>query len=407
MQEATNRILRAIEAFKNKKMVVLTDDPSRENEGDLIIPAECIDESMMNTMIQHGSGIVCLSLTQDRAQKLQLPFMVAPDKNMSARGTPFLVSIDARYGITTGVSADDRVRTILAAVNKEAMPDDLVRPGHIFPLQASEGGVLERQGHTEGAVDLAVLAGFQPMAVLCEIMNPDGTMARGDMLQAFANAHDFVMLSIDDIVQYRLMHEDFIEDSAIASLPLEQYGTFQLFAMRDRLSKGEHMVLYKEPVDTTKPALVRVHSSCATGDIFASLRCDCHQSLHHALKRISEEGGALIYLNQEGRGIGLLNKIKAYALQETGLDTVEANEALGLPVDARNYYFAAHMLRRLNIQSIRLLTNNPKKIDEIQWFTRATVAQESMPNFCNEYNERYLETKRSKLQHGVYSKDKE
>lgn len=405
MQEVTERILRAIDAFKNKKMVILTDNPSRENEGDLIIPAECIDAAMMNVMIRHGSGIVCLSMPAERAKALHLPFMVMPEDNTSCRGTPFLVSIDARDGITTGVSADDRVRTILAAAHDEAVPEDLVRPGHIFPLQASAGGVLERQGHTEGAVDLAVLAGFKPMAVLCEIMNPDGTMAHGQALQDFASEHDLVMLSIDDILQYRLMHEDFIEDSAIASLPLEEYGEFQLFAMRDRLSKGEHMVLYKEPVDASLPVLVRVHSSCATGDIFMSMRCDCRQSLHHALKRISEEGGALVYLNQEGRGIGLLNKIKAYALQESGLDTVEANEALGLPVDARNYYFAAHMLRRLGLSSIRLLTNNPKKIDEIKLFTNASVVQESMPNFCNEYNERYLETKRTKLQHGVYKKD--
>lgn len=407
MQAITNRVLSAINAFKNKQMVILTDDPSRENEGDLVVPAECIDANMMNLMIRHGSGIVCLSVTAEHAHALKLPFMVMPEENTSCRGTPFLVSIDARDGITTGVSADDRVRTILAAVHDEAKPEDLVRPGHIFPLQAQEGGVLARQGHTEGALDLARLAGFKPMAVLCEVMNPDGTMARGQALQMFAKEHGLVTLSIDDIVNYRLMHEDFIEDSAIASLPLEKYGEFQLFAMRDRLSKGEHMVLYKEPIDKTKPVLVRVHSSCATGDIFSSMRCDCNQSLHHALDRISKEGGALVYMNQEGRGIGLLNKIKAYALQEQGLDTVEANEALGLPVDARSYYFAAHMLRRLNIKSIRLLTNNPKKIDEIQSFITASVTQESMPDFCNEYNERYLETKRSKLHHGVYLKGKE
>lgn len=407
MQDINERILQAVNAFKNKQMVILTDDPERENEGDLIIPAECIDANMMNVMIRHGSGIVCLSLLGERAQALQLPLMVPAEHNTSYRGTPFTVSIDARDGITTGVSADDRVRTVLTAVNDDTIAEDLVRPGHIFPLQAQDGGVLVRQGHTEGAVDLARIAGFKPMAVLCEIMNQDGTMARGKDLQTFAEEHGLMMLSISDIIHYRLMHEDFVEDSAMASLPLAQYGDFKVFAMRDRLSKEEHMVLYKEPVETDKPVLVRVHSSCATGDIFASMRCDCHQSLHHALARIAAEGGALVYLNQEGRGIGLLNKIKAYALQEQGLDTVEANEALGLPVDARSYYFAAHMLRHLNIKAIRLLTSNPKKIDEIQLFINATVTQESMPSFCNEYNERYLETKRTKLNHGVYLKDKE
>jgi len=402
MQAVTERIVQAINAFKNGQMVILTDDPSRENEGDLIIPAECITAQMMNDMIRHGSGIVCLSMTQERAHALQLPLMVSQEKNSSMRGTPFTVSIDARDGITTGVSAFDRVRTVLAAASDQATPADLVRPGHIFPLQAHDDGVLARQGHTEGAIDLARLAGFKPMAVLCEIMNPDGTMARGAALQAFAEQHGLVMLSIQDILYYRLMHEDFIDDSAIASLPLAQYGHFQIFAMRDRLAKEEHMVLYKTPVHPDQPVLVRVHSSCATGDIFASLRCDCHQSLHHALARIADEGGALVYLNQEGRGIGLLNKIKAYALQEQGLDTVEANEALGLPVDARSYYFAAHMLRRLNIHAIRLLTSNPKKIDEIRLFINSTVIQEPMPSFCNEYNERYLETKRAKLNHGTY-----
>ncbi|HXW60852.1 MAG TPA: 3,4-dihydroxy-2-butanone-4-phosphate synthase [Myxococcota bacterium] len=396
-----------MQAFQNGRMVILTDDPTRENEGDLIIPAECVDAAMMNLMIRHGSGIVCLSLTKERADALQLPLMVSAEENSSCRSTPFTVSIDARTGITTGVSADDRVRTVAAAVASHALPDDLVRPGHLFPLQAHDGGVLVRQGHTEGSVDLARIAGFKPMAILCEIMNPDGTMASGNSLQAFAVQHNFVMLSISDIIHYRLMHEDFIEDSATALLPLEKYGHFKVFAMRDRLSKEEHMVLYKEPVDATKSALVRVHSSCATGDIFSSMRCDCHQALHHALERIAEEGGALIYLNQEGRGIGLLNKIKAYALQEEGLDTVEANEALGLPVDARSYYFAAHMLRHLNIKSIRLLTSNPKKIEEIQLFISSTVTQEPMPSFCNEYNERYLATKRSKLHHGIYLNDHE
>lgn len=408
MQDKINRVKAALTALQQGKMVILTDDVSRENEGDLIIAAEMITPEIMNFIIRHTSGIVCLSMTESRARELALPFMVLPKKNESIRGTPFTVSIDARHGITTGVSAYDRVKTILQTVDDQTTPADLVRPGHIFPLIAKEGGVLERQGHTEGALDLVHLAGFKPLAVLCEIMNSDGTMASGKDLTAFANDHQLTMLAIDDILHYRLMHDDFIEDTAKATLPLEKYGEFKVFAMRDRLSKEEHMVLYKEPASEDEPLLVRVHSSCATGDIFASMRCDCHESLHYALERMAKEGGALIYLNQEGRGIGLVNKIKAYALQEQGLDTVQANEALGLPVDARSYYFAAHMLRQLKVKAIRLLTNNPKKIEEIQMFIDQKVTQETMPSFCNEYNAQYLETKRVKLQHGQYdAKNKE
>lgn len=402
MQEIIDRVRSAIDAFKAGKPVILTDDPSRENEGDLIIPAESINANIMNFMIRNGTGIVCLSLMPERATALQLPFMVTPEENTSYRHTPFMISIDAQHGITTGVSAEDRTQTVLVAANDTAKPSDLVRPGHIFPLQAKEGGVLERQGHTEGAVDLARLADFKPMAVLCEIMNPDGTMARGKELDAFAAQHELVILSISDIVHYRLSKEDFVEDSAVATLPLDQYGTFQIFVMREKLTKIDHMVLYKAPLSTNQPVLVRVHSSCATGDIFSSLRCDCHQALHYALSRIAEEGGALVYLNQEGRGIGLLNKIKAYVLQEEkGLDTVEANEALGLPVDARSYYFAANMLRRFHIKAIRLMTNNPKKVDEIQLFTGARVTREDMPSFCNQHNEKYLRTKQVKLRHNI------
>jgi 3,4-dihydroxy 2-butanone 4-phosphate synthase/GTP cyclohydrolase II len=391
----------AIRTLKQGKMVILTDHPERENEGDLVIAAEKISTKTMNFIIQHTSGIVCLATTKQRLKKLHLPFMVPVADNTSLRHTPFTISIDARHGITTGVSAADRMLTVKKAMSNHAKPDDLVRPGHIFPLQAKEGGVLERQGHTEGAVDLVKIAGLQPAAVLCELINAAGTMMRGKQLNAFAAKYKIPILSIDDIVTYRLTHENLIAEESNALLPLENYGTFKISVIREKITNHEHIILTKKSAaKTNKPILVRIHSSCLTGDLFASQRCDCHKGLHHALKRIDAEGGILIYLNQEGRGIGLFNKINAYTLQQNGLDTVEANESLGFPADARQYYLAANILRNLKIKHVRLLTNNPQKIADLKKFG-IDVTREAVPVFRNQHNYRYLRTKKEKMQHDI------
>ncbi len=406
MQSYLKRVELAINAIKQGKIVIVTDHPDRENEGDFIMAAEKITPETMNFIIRHSSGIVCLSLQETQLKQLNLPFMVPPHANTSLRGTPFTVSIDAKEGITTGVSAVDRVNTILAAIDDHAKPDDLDRPGHIFPLCAKAGGVLERPGHTEGAVDLVTLAGLKPAAVLCELMNPDGTMTKGKQLEDFANEHGLLMISIDDIIDYRRFHENLIEEQTSAVLPLESYGQFNVTVIKEKITGEEHAII--ENIKHTifdKPILVRVHSSCLTGDIFGSLRCDCHQQLHYALQRMSEEGGILIYLNQEGRGIGLLNKIRAYALQEEGLDTVEANQKLGLPADSRNYYLVANILKNRGIKHIRLLTNNPNKIAGLQKYGIPTVEVENVPAHFNPYNEKYLMTKKAKLHHDIHQED--
>ena len=401
MSSAIKRIENAINALKQGKMIVLTDNPDRENEGDLIIAAEAITPESMNFMIRQGTGIVCLSLTAEHLKKLALPLMIPADENTSFSGTPFTISIDAKHGISTGVSASDRSHTILAAIDNDATPDNLVKPGHIFPLQAKNGGVLERQGHTEGAIDIVRLAGFKPAAVLCEIMNPDGTMSRGEQLETFAVTHKLAQLSISDIITYRLQHENLIAAETSTFIPLENYGTFKMTVVKEKITGTEHIILAKERVQQAQPILVRVHSSCTTGDLFFSERCDCNKELHHALQQISAEGGVLIYLNQEGRGIGLFNKIKAYELQEGGLDTVEANEKLGLPIDARQYHIAANILRNLNMSDIRLLTCNPDKITALKKYGIHTIAIEPMPLFHNKHNYHYLKTKKEKLNHAL------
>lgn len=401
MPSPIERVERALSDLANGKMVILTDDASRENEGDLIVAAEKITPDAMNFMIRHGSGIVCLAMTPEQLKQLDLPLMVPAEKNTSFRHTPFTLSIDARDHITTGVSAIDRTITVQVAVKSTTTPDELVRPGHIFPLQAKCGGVLERQGHTEGAVDLARLANLMPAAVLCEIMNPDGTMTHGEQLDVFAQTHQLSILSIDDIISYRLRYENMIEEEATTMLPLDDYGTFKLTAIKDKINGHTHIVLENPNIVSTQPCLVRIHSSCITGDLFASKRCDCNKQLHYALKRISEEGGILIYLNQEGRGIGLLNKIKAYALQEQGFDTVEANEQLGLPVDSRNYFLAANILRQRHLTHIRLLTNNPLKVSDLIKYGIDHVERIAIPSFHNEHNEHYLKTKIEKLKHVI------
>jgi 3,4-dihydroxy 2-butanone 4-phosphate synthase/GTP cyclohydrolase II len=401
MSPQNERVKRALSDLAEGKMVILMDDENRENEGDLIVAAEKITPEIMNFMIRYGSGIVCLSTTSERLKKLNLPLMVPEKENTSMRGTPFTLSIDAREGITTGVSATDRTRTVQIAMQDDVDPDKLAKPGHIFPLQARDGGVLERQGHTEGAVDLARLAGFKPAAVLCEIMNPDGTMAHDQQIEAFAKEHELNVLSIDDIITYRLQHENFILDEVETILPIEHYGSFKATAIKDEMTQDTHIVLQKEMKDPSQPYLVRIHSSCVTGDLFASKRCDCNKQLHYALQRINEEGGMLIYLNQEGRGIGLFDKIRAYALQDRGFDTVEANQQLGLPADSRNYYLAANILRNRHFTHIRLLTNNLNKVSDMQKYGIETVERVPMPSFHNEHNHHYLKTKNEKLNHVI------
>jgi 3,4-dihydroxy 2-butanone 4-phosphate synthase/GTP cyclohydrolase II len=399
MQTHENKVSAAINDLRNGKMVILIDHADREDEGDLIFPAETITPAIMNFIIRNSSGIVCLSLPQPKIEQLDLPFMVPPGQNSSRCMTPFTVSIDAKVGITTGVSAADRVKTILDAVADDAQPADLVKPGHIFPLQARAGGVLERAGHTEGALDMVQLAGFKPAAVLCEVMNPDGTMARGPSLQAFAEEHDIRILSIEDVIHYRLQHENLFVDSASAMLPLAQYGKFKVSVFQEKITNREHVVLFNEKSNMQQPPLVRLHSCCMTGDLFGSERCDCQQQLHFALEKISAEGGVLIYLNQEGRGIGLINKIKAYSLQEQGFDTVDANHELGWLADLRTYHVAAQILRDLKFTSIRLMTNNPHKIADLKKYGIKNIIRVPIEIPSNKHNKDYLLTKQNKLNH--------
>ncbi len=395
-----NHVETAIKDLKQGKIVLLTDHSDRENEADFIFPAEIITPEIVNFMIRQGSGIVCLSLLEAQIKKLGLHPMVPPDKNQSRHRTPFTVSIEAKSGISTGVSAQDRATTILTAVSDVVVETDLVKPGHVFPLQAREDGVLERPGHTEGAIDLVRLAGFKPAAVLCEAMNSDGTMARGASLRRLAKQHRMTLLSLDELITYRQATENRISEEASTKLPTEKYGVFDLFSFKEKNDVSAHVALTKTHKALNKPVLVRVHSACMTGDLFSSLRCDCQQQLHYALQRMDEEGGLLIYLNQEGRGIGIFHKIQAYHLQEQGLDTIEANQHLGFPSDARSYHLAANFLRNREIQHIRLLTNNPSKVEALQKYG-ITITQERMPAFCNPININYLKTKQEKFHHDI------
>jgi len=400
MTSYIERVEAAIKDLQQGKLIILTDDPDRENEGDLICAAETITAETMNFIIRHSSGIVCLPLLESQLQQLGLPLMVPAHENTSKCGTPFTLSIDAKHNITTGVSAVDRVRTIQTAIHSHAKPDDLVKPGHMFPLQARQHGVLERAGHTEGSIDIVSLAGFKPAAILCEIMNTDGTMAHGKQLETFSKTHQLNMVSIEDIISYRLSRENLIEEEITATLPIESLGLFKITVIKEKISGDEHIILEKEST-TKEPLLVRIHSACITGDIFGSLRCDCNKQLHYSLELISKEGGMLIYLSQEGRGVGLFNKIKAYALQETGLDTIEANQQLGLPIDSRKYYIAANIFRNKNIQSIRLLTNNPAKANDLRKYGLTHIEIKSMPVFCHDENKNYLKAKKQKLNHSI------
>ncbi|MGE5635852.1 MAG: bifunctional 3,4-dihydroxy-2-butanone-4-phosphate synthase/GTP cyclohydrolase II [Nocardioidaceae bacterium] len=387
----------ALEDIRAGKMVVVCDAEDRENEGDLTLAAEFATPEAINFMATHGRGLVCLALTPERCDRLGLDLMAA--KNESPFQTAFTVSIEAREGVTTGISAHDRAHTIRRAIDPAARPEDLVQPGHIFPLKAKAGGVLERTGQTEAAVDLARLAGLNPAGVICEIMNDDGTMARVPDLVGYCVRHDLRMITVADLIAYRRRHDKLIERVAEAQLPTA-FGDFTVVGFRSLVDEKHHVAMVKGTIDGEQDVLVRVHSECLTGDVFHSLRCDCGQQLESALARIESEGrGVLLYLAQEGRGIGLLNKLRAYRLQEEGLDTVDANLELGLPPDLRDYGIGAQILVDLGLTSIRLLTNNPKKIVGLEGYGLRVTDQIPIEQPANEHNRDYLRAKRERLGH--------
>ncbi len=389
----------AIEEIRAGRFVVVADDVDRENEGDLTIAAQFVTPDAVNFMATYGRGLICLCLTPERCDELGLRQMT--DQNGAQFGTAFTVSIEARDGVSTGISAADRARTIQVAVDPTSTPHDLVHPGHIFPLRARAGGVLKRSGQTEAAVDLARLAGLAPAGVVCEIMKDDGTMARVPDLVEFCKRHELKLVTVADLIEYRRRTEKLVERVVSVRLPTE-YGDFQAVAYRETLTGKQHVALVKGDVEGKEDILVRVHSECLTGDVFHSRRCDCGEQLEHALARIEEEGeGVLLYLAQEGRGIGLMNKLRAYELQEQGLDTVEANIELGFKADAREYGIGSQILADLGLTTIRVLTNNPKKISGISGFGLEVVSQEPIEVEPNDENREYLETKRDKLGHTI------
>jgi 3,4-dihydroxy 2-butanone 4-phosphate synthase/GTP cyclohydrolase II len=392
-------IEKAIEEIKAGRMVILVDDEDRENEGDLCMAAEAVTAESINFMAKYGRGLICLSLTSEKCATLDLPLMV--NENTSRFQTGFTVSIEARTGVTTGISAADRATTILTAVADGAKPKDLVRPGHIFPLRARDGGVMMRVGQTEGSVDLARLAGLKPAAVICEIMDDDGTMARMPSLEKFSDKHGIGICTVAALVEYRMRTEMFVKIAAETVIPTRYGGDFRIVAFENEIDDLLHIALVKGNINPEKPVLVRVHSECMTGDIFGSLRCDCAEQLHKAMSRIEKEGeGVIVYLRQEGRGIGLVNKLKAYDLQMNhGLDTVEANLKLGFKDDLREYGVGAQILATLGVKKMRLLTNNPKKIVGLDGYGLSIVEQIPIEVEPNEYNKCYLECKKLKMGH--------
>jgi 3,4-dihydroxy 2-butanone 4-phosphate synthase/GTP cyclohydrolase II len=390
----------AIEDIKAGKLVIVVDDEDRENEGDFLTAARNVTPEMVNFMSKYGRGLICTPLIEDRCLELELDLMV--NNNTALHETAFTVSVDLLgHGCTTGISAHDRAKTIQALINPQTEPGDLGRPGHIFPLRAKKGGVLRRAGHTEATIDLARLAGFEPAGVLVEIMNEDGSMARLPELRVIAKKFDLKLISIKDLIEYRLKSDTLIEEIVRVEMPTK-YGDFKLVAFSEKGTTNEHLALIKGEWDKNEPVLVRVHSSCFTGDILGSLRCDCGEQLHAAMQMVEKEGrGAILYMSQEGRGIGLLNKLKAYKLQETGMDTVEANLHLGFPMDKRDYGVGAQMLRHLGITKLRLMSNNPKKRAGLLGYGIEIVDTVQIEVKPNPHNEKYLQTKRDKLGHEI------
>lgn len=390
----------ALEDIKQGKMVIVVDDEDRENEGDFVIAARHASPEVVNFMSKYGRGLICVPLTEDRCEALQLDMMV--NSNTSLHETAFTVSVDLLgHGCTTGISAQDRSKTIQALVDPHTKPADLGRPGHIFPLKAKTGGVLRRAGHTEAAIDLARLAGFEPAGVLVEIMNDDGSMARLPELELMAKEFDLKIISIKDLIEYRMKSDSLIEEIVRVDMPT-LYGDFTLVAFQEKHTSNEHMALIKGSWAPGDPVLVRVHSSCFTGDILGSLRCDCGDQLHLAMQMVQEAGtGAILYMNQEGRGIGLLNKLKAYKLQEQGMDTVEANLHLGFQMDQRDYGVGAQILRHLGISRLKLMSNNPRKRTGLIGYGLEIVDTVPIQSCPNPHNEKYLKTKRDKLGHNI------